>query len=72
MPDLQEFAGQLVRSWRQFLEEVPYEEGFRAALDGPKKVGTGETLTGVTAPTFSATCAPVLELVDSRDLHSRG
>jgi len=29
-------------------------------------------LNGSTAPTFSATCAPVLELADSRDLHSRG
>lgn len=49
------------------------EEGRRAALEGPKKVGAGETLTGVTAPTssFSLQHAPVLELVDRRDLHSR-
>ncbi len=39
-------------------------------LDGPKKVGTGETLSGVTAPT-SGTRAPVLELADRRDLQSR-
>ena len=46
------------------------EEGFRAALDGLKKVGTGETLSGVTVPT-SGTRAPVLELADRRDLQSR-
>ena len=47
-----------------------HEEDIRAALDGPKKVGAGETLSGVTAPT-SGLRAPVLELADRRDLHSR-
>ncbi len=72
MPDSLEFASLLLSFWRLWLEEVPYEEGCRAALDGPKEVGAGESLNGSTAPTFSAACAPVLELVDSRDLHSRG
>jgi len=40
-------------------------------LDGPKKVGTGEVLEGVTVPTFSATRAPVLELADRRGLQPR-
>jgi hypothetical protein len=39
-------------------------------LDGPKKVGTGGTLSGATAPT-SCDRAPVLELADRRDLQSR-
>src|SRR6266446_5527689 len=49
------------------------EEGLRAVLIGPTKVGAGEVLSGITAPTFSAFLlhAPVLELVDRRDLHSR-
>jgi hypothetical protein len=54
-------------------EENCDEEGFRAALNGPNQVGAGETLSGVTAPTFSAFLqrGPVLELADRRDLHSR-
>lgn len=51
---------------------MTYEEGFRAALDSPEKVGAGESLNGSTAPTSDNDFAPVLELVDSRDLHSRG
>ncbi len=51
---------------------MPHEEGIRATLIGPEQVGTGEVLAGITAPTFSALlCAPVLELADRRDLHSR-
>ena len=54
-----------------FEEEFTDEEGFRVALDDPDKVGTVEVLTGVTVPTFNALYAPVLELADRRDLHSR-
>jgi len=52
--------------------EEQYEERFRAALDGLKEVGAGDSLSGITAPTSITDFAPVLELVDSRDLHSRG
>ncbi len=48
------------------------EEGFRAALNGLNKAGTGETVTGVTAPAFSAfDRASVLELAYRRGLHPR-
>ena len=41
-------------------------------LDGPNKVGAGEALDGVTAPTSSAFfCAPVLELAVRRGLQPR-
>ena len=46
------------------------EEGIRAASDGPEKVGTGETLHGITAP-ISDTCAPVSELAYERGLQPR-
>jgi hypothetical protein len=58
--------------WRDGFTEGGHEEGHRAALDGPEKVGAGESLNGSTAPTSDNNFAPVLELVDSRDLHSRG
>ena len=49
-----------------------YEERDRAALNGPNKVGAGETLSGITAPTFSAfDRASVLELAYRRGLHPR-
>jgi hypothetical protein len=51
---------------------IPHEEGSGVVLNGPNKVGAGETLSGVTAPTFSAFLyPPVLELADRRDLQSR-
>jgi hypothetical protein len=54
------------------LEEPDDGEGFGAALDGPEKIGVGEDLTALTTPISSALLnAPVLELVDRRDLHSR-
>jgi hypothetical protein len=57
----------------EFEEETTDEEGLRAALIGPNKAETVEVLTGVTVSAFSAFLqyAPVLELVDRRDLHSR-
>lgn len=56
---------------RDFKEEHD-EECSRAALIGPNKAGAGEVLSGITAPAISAFLhAPVLELVDRRDLHSR-
>src|SRR5437868_3887176 len=48
-----------------------HEEGLRAAPDGPKKVGTGEVVAGITVPASGLACAPVLELADRRDLQSR-
>jgi hypothetical protein len=58
--------------WSLEFAEVRDEEGCRAALDGPKKEGTGDSLTRFPVPSSGTTCAPVLELADSRDLHSRG
>ena|SRR2546427_10055039 len=72
MPDSLEFASLLLSFWRLWLEEVPYEEGARAALDSPEKVETAGSLDGITVSTSDNDFAPVLELVDSRDLHSRG
>jgi hypothetical protein len=47
----------------EFLRGFSDEEGLGAALIGPNKAGTGETLHGVTAPAFSAFLhPPVLEL----------
>ena len=46
------------------------EEGLRAALIGPERVGTAH-FDRSPVPTFSALCAPVLELADRRDLQSR-
>ena len=54
------------------IEEGCHEEGVRAMLNGPNKVGTGEVLGGITAPTFSAFLRPpVLELADRRGLQPR-
>src|ERR1022692_1446641 len=56
---------------RQFGEEFCHEEGFRVALDDPHKAGTARC-RGPSVPTSSDfDCAPVLELADRRDLHSR-
>jgi hypothetical protein len=40
-------------------------------LIGPEQVGTGEVVTGITVPTISFSCAPVLELADRRGLQPR-
>src|SRR5208282_2753694 len=56
----------------EFCRRTESEEDVRAALIGPDKAGTGETVTGITAPAFSALlCAPVLELADRRGLQPR-
>src|ERR1700722_7559131 len=56
----------------EFFRRTASEEGVRATLIGPNKGGTGEVLSGITAPTFSAfDCAPVLELAYRRGLHPR-
>lgn len=47
------------------------EEGPRAALNGPDKVGTGDVLAGITVPTFSNHSAPVSEVADERGLQPR-
>jgi hypothetical protein len=53
------------------VRRVRHEEAFRAALDSPKKVEAGETLSGVTAPTSGMHRAPVLEMADKRGLQPR-
>ena len=56
------------------IEEKYHGKGSRAALNGLKNQAvTGELLSGLPVTAFSAflQCAPVLELVDRRDLHSR-
>lgn len=62
---------QAMTSPSEKFEEVGDEEGVRAALDGPHKVGTARPSKTDSVPTFSVLCAPVLELADRRDLHSR-
>ena len=52
-------------------EEVDHEEGFGAALNGPNKGGTGETLAGITVPAFSNHFAPASEMADERGLQPR-
>jgi hypothetical protein len=49
-------------------EEERNEEGFRAALDGLKKVGAGGTFASATAPTSRNNCAPVAEQVYAHGL----
>lgn len=48
-----------------------HEEGLGVALDGPDKAEAGECLEGFPASASSTVDAPVLEMADRRDLHSR-
>jgi hypothetical protein len=63
------------RLWlKQAEQEEHHGKGSRAALNGLKNQAvTGELLSGLPVTAFSAFLqrAPVLELVDRRDLHSR-
>lgn len=56
-----------LRIFRRF-ERYENEEGVGAALDGPKKVGAGGTLSGATAPTSCNLRAPMVEMADTHVL----
>lgn|ERR1700733_1823229 len=55
-------------SWRNEIGENCHDEGLRAALDGPKKVGTPNPAKVPCVPTSCNFRAPVAELVYAHGL----